>query len=322
MAKLKNKVNSKGLVGALARQALKEQERRRLAHRAAAREEHSAQKQQSMTQGRGRKKAQHHHKGLQPFGADDKVMLVGEGDFLYARALVEQHYVQAGNLVATSLDGEAELAAKYPETAAANVAALRGAGVDVRFGIDATRLCEDLKLKRTARGGRDGQPRGGQPGLFKDNKKLDYIAFNFPHTGRGMKDQDRNIRDHQRLVVAYMRSCRQVFGAVNCQRGDAFGGYNYGGRDDRVSGRVVLLVFEGEPYRLWGVKALARSEGLRLEQLGALAWSAYPGYHHRRTNGVRDTTKPAPEREARIYVFEDARGAEKEPKPKATTDDE
>jgi len=31
----------------------------------------------------------------------------------------------------------------------------------------------------------------------------------------------------------------------------------------------------------------------------------FPEYHHRRTNSTKDTTKPASERDARIYIFEE-----------------
>lgn len=300
MGKLRNKVNSKGLIGALARQNLKEQERKRIADKVKRQEELKTQKQKSMSQGKGGgnkkqqiRQLQQIQKGINPFEKDQKVLLVGEGDFSFAKSIVSENFVDPKNLIATSFDTKEELFAKYPDTVKENLEFLAGEGVDVRFEIDATKLPETLKIKKNA------------TKLFKDNKNLDYIMFNFPHTGRGMKDQDRNIRDHQKLMLSFFKNCKSIFKLVNNQSKNDFGGYNYGGKEDSISGKVIISVFEGEPYRSWGIRLIGRSEGLRIERSGVFSWEMFPGYHHKRTNGVRDTTKPAPERDARMFVFED-----------------
>lgn len=51
--------------------------------------------------------------------------------------------------------------------------------------------------------------------LFDDGRQLQYIMFNFPHTGLGIKDQDRNIKRHQELMVAFFQNCSRVFDLVN-----------------------------------------------------------------------------------------------------------
>ncbi|CAH2353674.1 25S rRNA (uridine(2634)-N(3))-methyltransferase [[Candida] railenensis] len=316
--KFAKKVNSKGLAGALARQNLKEQERKRIANKLDAQKEQKIQKQKSIAQGKGgstkqkaQQQRQQEQKGIKiPFNVEDKVLLVGEGDFSFARSIVNGNFVQPKNVIATSFDSKEELLSKYPETAENNLKFLAQEGVDVRFEIDATKLPETLKIKLKS------------SALFKDNQNLDYVVFNFPHTGRGMKDQDRNIRDHQKLMLQFFQSCKRVFKLVNNQTKNDFGGYNYGGRVDSIFGKIIVSLFEGEPYRSWTIKSIARSEGLRLEKSGLLDWKMLPEYHHRRTNGVRDTTKPAPEREARMYVFEDFnREAQLENKRKKKSND-
>lgn len=116
-----------------------------------------------------------------------------------------------------------------------------------------------------------------------------------------MKDMDRNIKDHQQLVLGYFQACKHLFKMVNDESNSSFGGYNF----NSVTGKIVLSLFEGEPYNSWTVKILAKSEDYKVEKSGRFEWSMFPEYHHKRTNsGVRDTTKPAAERDARIYIFE------------------
>ena len=47
--------------------------------------------------------------------------------------------------------------------------------------------------------------------------------FNFPHNGKGIKDVDRNIRNHQRLMLLFFENCQQLFDVINT---DTISGYN------------------------------------------------------------------------------------------------
>jgi hypothetical protein len=101
-----------------------------------------------------------------PFRATDKILLIGEGNFSFARALVrdapaELEHLPARNVTATAYDTEAECYDKYPE-AADIVQDLRAAGAEVHFGVDATQL--------------------GRTSSFK-GRKWDRIVWNFPHAG-------------------------------------------------------------------------------------------------------------------------------------------
>lgn len=101
-----------------------------------------------------------------PFNPTDEILLIGEGNFSFARALVVdppsslEHLVPA-NVTATSYDSEKECFAKYPD-AEAIVSTIKQRGARVLFGIDATRLQKYPALK---------------------GRRWDRIVWNFPHAG-------------------------------------------------------------------------------------------------------------------------------------------
>jgi 25S rRNA (uracil2634-N3)-methyltransferase len=101
-----------------------------------------------------------------PFTPTDKILLIGEGNFSFAHALVidpppSLEHLPPSNIVATAYDSEQECYDKYPE-ARSIVDKLRERGVEVLFGVDATRLekCGALKARR-----------------------FDRVVWNFPHAG-------------------------------------------------------------------------------------------------------------------------------------------
>lgn len=101
-----------------------------------------------------------------PFHATDTILLIGEGDFSFARALVHNPPVQlesflAKNVTATAYDTEEECYAKYPD-AKAIVEQLNDKGVEILFGVDATKLKKVGALK---------------------GRRWDRIVWNFPHAG-------------------------------------------------------------------------------------------------------------------------------------------
>lgn len=234
------------------------------------------------------------HKPFIPFEKDNYVMLVGEGDFSFALSILNQGYVRPARLIITSFDNSAnELKLKYPKTFEDNYKELIDTHkVKVFFKVDATQLLKSLKLTPKT--------------LFKTLgvPNIDVIMFNFPHTGRGIKDQDRNIRDHQMLVLGYMQSSIQLFKLFANAFNKAPTGLNVISKDTTDDARIVLSVFDGEPYDSWNIKSLSKTLGLKVERSSAFQWDMFPGYHHRRTNSEQDTTKAASERKARIYVFE------------------
>ncbi|KAG9313955.1 hypothetical protein JVU11DRAFT_4729 [Chiua virens] len=122
----------------------------------------------------------------------DRILLLGEGNFSFARALVVDAppslaHLIPGNVTATSYDSEEACFAKYPD-AAAIVHTIRQRGVHVVFDVDATKLQRHSALK---------------------GKRWDRIVWNFPHAGKGITDQDRNILSNQRLILDFLRAAPQ-----------------------------------------------------------------------------------------------------------------
>jgi 25S rRNA (uracil2634-N3)-methyltransferase len=102
-----------------------------------------------------------------PFSPTDRILLIGEGDFSFARALTLNvpaalESLPPGNITATAYDTEEDCYAKYPD-AEIIVQGLREKGVHVLFGVDATKLEKVSALK---------------------GRKWDRIVWNFPHAGK------------------------------------------------------------------------------------------------------------------------------------------
>ncbi|KAJ4302654.1 hypothetical protein N0V90_001543 [Kalmusia sp. IMI 367209] len=189
-----------------------------------------------------------------PFGTYDNILLVGEGDFSFAHSLVSHH--ACANVTATSFDTSADVREKYPSFAAIHdeLVALTPP-VPIHHGIDATKLGTYKALRGERGEGWEG---------------WDTVAFMFPHTGGLSTDVNRQVRANQALLVGFFKSC------VSEHKGRAF---------LKTGGKVLVCLFEGEPYTLWNVKDLGRHVGLRVVESYAFAWEEYPGYAHVRTLG-------------------------------------
>jgi len=101
-----------------------------------------------------------------PFKPTNKILLVGEGNFSFARALIndppeELASLPPQNITATGYDTEEDCYVKHPASRLA-VSFLRNCGVEIIFGVDATRLEKHASLK---------------------GKRWDRIVWNFPHAG-------------------------------------------------------------------------------------------------------------------------------------------
>lgn len=324
--KLKGKSTSKGLKQALQKHLAAEKQ-----NKAAKKKQHNIIKSK---QQKSQKLIKHQEYQRQqtakfiPFGEDETLLLVGEGDFSFARSIIEQEYIKPENLIATSYDASVnELKLKYPNCFEDNYNFLIEAGVKVFFQINAMNLIKTFKLSKHT-------PWRKQLGKNWALKYLNNIMFNFPHTGKGIKDQDKNIRDHQELVFGYFDSANQLFKLINNYVKIKRDGYSQGytiqneNETDKISengiGRIILSTFNGEPYDSWQIKILAKKNNLVLDKSCKFEWSNYPEYHHKRTNSEQDTTKPAMERDARTYIFREfeKRKAKKGSKADAGRDEE
>jgi hypothetical protein len=148
-----------------------------------------------------------------PFGAYSHILLVGEGDFSFARSLAIDH--GCANVVGTSYDTEAEVREKYP-TFADVEAELEGLAppVPLYHGIDATRLSsyKQLRCRREDDDeelGGDGEGEEERP----SGEGWDAIAFMFPHTGGLSTDVNRQVRVNQALLVGFFKACLDILEA-------------------------------------------------------------------------------------------------------------
>lgn len=128
-----------------------------------------------------------------PFHADDRILLVGEGDFSFAKSIVEEH--ACCDVTATCLDSKTELFQKYDPQACEHITYLEDEGQNVLYEIDATKLDQSKALKK-------------QGGLFN------VILFNFPHVGGKSKDVNRQVRFNQELLVKFFGSATQLLAAA------------------------------------------------------------------------------------------------------------
>jgi len=183
-----------------------------------------------------------------PFSPEDCILLIGEGDFSFARSIVEHH--GCSNIAATSLDSKDEVLKKYSPQASSHTEYLDSEGQTVLYNIDATKLAKAKSLN----------PGKGQ--------RFDRIIFNFPHIGGKSTDQNRQVRANQELLVNFFTSALSLLSAEH--------------------GTIIVTLFEGEPYTLWNIRDLARHSGLEVERSFKFLSEAYPGYAHARTLGNID----------------------------------
>ncbi|KAF5384885.1 hypothetical protein D9615_001104 [Tricholomella constricta] len=242
-----------------------------------------------------------------PFRPTDKILLVGEGNFSFARALVcvpppGLQGFPPRNLTATAYDKEEECYEKYAD-AREIVADLRERGVEVLFGVDASRLEKTAKLK---------------------GRRWDRVVWNFPHAGKGITDQDRNILSNQVLILGFLRSASEVLSLgpvpsfttprkrktseddeeeeeATLFENDEGDEYNFIIPEEAVQtrGTILITLRNVVPYTLWDVPRLAKKPPLptsgstppnpRFTVLRSFGFnrSAYKGYEHRMTKGTR-----------------------------------
>lgn len=173
----------------------------------------------------------------------------------------------------------------------------------VYYSTDATKLTKHRQLKR---------------------RPFNKIIFNFPHVGGKSTDVNRQVRYNQEMLHAFLGEAKEKLEASRLRddkekevrRKQRQQSDRYDTEDDdeedieddhgpdaspalpcskQQRDYVVLVtLFEGEPYTLWNIKDLARSNGLECRTSWAFDWSLFPSYKHARTLGnLRSADKAA-----------------------------
>ncbi|KAI8808134.1 hypothetical protein BJ742DRAFT_869374 [Cladochytrium replicatum] len=200
------------------------------------------------------------------YNENDYVLLVGEGNLSFSRALCERY--PGIKVIATTYDTEQNLYEKYPD--AKEIVEVLGdyETVSVHHKIDATALHKYRSLR--------------QP--------LTKITFNFPHVGQGIKDLIRNVRANQALLSDFFSAAKQLADKV--------------GITDTLE--VLVTVKEGAPYDEWDVKSLAKAQGFFSKTSARFVAAEWEGYTHRRTLGYVEGVSTEGNEEiekARTHVF-------------------
>ncbi|GMM49901.1 25S rRNA (uracil2634-N3)-methyltransferase [Starmerella bacillaris] len=193
-----------------------------------------------------------------PFDDYENVILIGEGDFSFAQALATK--CPTVSILATSLDSYDECITKYPLSKDI-IQNLKDENIEVSHEIDATKLSTYRQLK-----------------AIEDPK----IVFNFPHLGKSISDQERNIIQHQKLLLEFFEQCKNL-----------------------NVGSIIMSFFNGQPYDSWEYKRLARSQGYKVARSSELNWESWPGYTHQlTTKNNAHTSKDQKTRGARMILFQ------------------
>ncbi|KAJ1959400.1 hypothetical protein IWQ62_004624 [Dispira parvispora] len=209
-----------------------------------------------------------------PFTLNDRILCVGEGNFSFSHALVK--VLQTGyHLVATCYDSEQVVTEKYPD-ASDHINQIRQRDGTVLYNIDGTRLDKTRALK---------------------HRRFTHIIFNFPHVGMGIKDQDRNVRRNQELLLGFFQSALPLLTDPEFYS------------DDNQPGEIHVVTKTHRPYHLWQVRQLAQASGKLVCQSTTRFYpELFPGYEHRRTLGFQEGLSVGDNEEImksppKLYVF-------------------
>jgi 25S rRNA (uracil2634-N3)-methyltransferase len=199
----------------------------------------------------------------------DRILLVGEGNFSFARALCRNlGEGECSGLYATAFDNEATLKRKYPDVVEFRREVEEKFHATTLVGVDATRLHKVKEFR----------------GAFRK------IVFNFPHLGDGESDVEKSVANHRKLLADFFVSASKCLAE---EKGAA----------------IHVALKTGEPYKSWKIAQTVRMACPEIDLVTAVPFvaSAFEGYSHRRTHGFDERVSKVDSQElakgAKVYVF-------------------
>ncbi|KAL8152557.1 hypothetical protein V2J09_010317 [Rumex salicifolius] len=181
------------------------------------------------------------------YNIDQKILLVGEGDFSFASSLASS-FRSASNITATSLDSREAVIRKY-SNGKKNLLELEDVGALVLHQIDAHSLDEHPRLR---------------------HKLFDRIVFNFPHAGGVYGSCNETVSwyidCHRRVVSGFLEEAKNKLTS---------------------DGEVHVTHKTCHPFNKWNIVELAEDAGLMLTREAKFERSDYPGYMNKRGYGSK-----------------------------------
>ena len=264
------------------------------------------------------KKERRRKNAFVPYHVEDTILLIGEGNFSFARALVRRFEGVATRLIATSYDTKEQVITKYPEFPTV-LEELETAGVSVVYGVDCTALESNTDLRVAIETMQQSCAKTSDA-INTGLSVFDKIVFNFPHTACGIKDTLENNRVHQRFLTSFFHSATTMLRPTSTVQGQSTltekkdfgstvitdsttssssssssgGGGAIGTSETGVKSRktqfglsqIHVTLKTGEPYASWQIPRMAKLTGmLRLQTAIDFYPALYSGYEHRRTLG-------------------------------------
>ena len=231
-----------------------------------------------------------------PYRRDAQVLVVGDGDFSFSLALAGL-LENSASIHATVYDDEDAFKGKYPGNTNDKKLSNFPNVSSVQFNVDAVKLSA---LK------------GLNP---------DVIVFNFPHTGSGIHDKQRNVYGNQKMLEGFFGCCRKIFekrseseismtvSRVNAKSRVCLeeNKVELDSQKDFAEARsvqpyVYVALWCGEPYDSWNIKGIAKAAGFNRVQACPFAFEDYPGYVHSRTDGC-DAFGEMSKKPSRLFMF-------------------
>jgi len=216
--------------------------------------------------------AERAHRNL--YSAGERILLVGEGNFSFARALCKELGSGVG-VYATAYDGEKNLKLKYTDAEELRKEIEEQLGGTTLVGVDASRLHAVKEFR----------------GAFHK------IVWNFPHMGTGETDLEKSAAEHRQLLSGFFKSAYRCLNTEN----------------PNCAIHVALKSGEPYKSWKVVQTAMTACPELELYTAVPFATSAWPGYAHRRTAGFdeRFSKKESEElaKGAKVYIFKRRREA-------------